>query len=132
MKQIIPVVAACITKDTKVLLHRKDEPRNPELLGKWEFPGGMIEFGESPHKALQREIWEEIHMAISIGPLIYAQMNTYQDPNECYLVIFYWCCSSYLEPPDCQWFGLEEIESLDCLPGTLEVVRRLQEITSES
>ena len=42
---IIPVVAAVIVMrhPERILLHRKDEPRNPELLGKWEFPGGKIE-----------------------------------------------------------------------------------------
>ena len=48
----IPVVAACIIKQhpLRILLHKKNESkddhgvlRNPELVGLWEFPGGMIE-----------------------------------------------------------------------------------------
>jgi 8-oxo-dGTP pyrophosphatase MutT (NUDIX family) len=57
VKEIIPVVAACIVDEQRgILLHRKNEPRNPELLGKWEFPGGMMEYGEDPYASLRREI----------------------------------------------------------------------------
>ena len=47
------VVGAAIMMDDRVLIaQRKDK----ELNGKWEFPGGKIEIGETPEEALQREI----------------------------------------------------------------------------
>ena len=42
--------------DDKVLLIKK--ARGPHT-GKWDFPGGSIEFGEEPYETLQREFWEE-------------------------------------------------------------------------
>ena len=125
MKQIVPVVAACIVKDHRVLLHKKDEPRNPELLGKWEFPGGMIEYGEPPEQALHREIWEEVRMVITIGSLIHVQMNVYNDQQDCYLVLFYKCQSNDFAPLSCQWVDLDNVARIDRLPGTDEVVRKL-------
>ena len=52
----IEVVAAVILKDTQVLTTQRGYG---DLQGRWEFPGGKIEFGEDHKAALSREIQEE-------------------------------------------------------------------------
>lgn len=42
--------------DDKILLIKK--ARGPHT-GKWDLPGGSIEFGEEPGETLKREFWEE-------------------------------------------------------------------------
>lgn len=124
MKQIIPVVAACILKKhpLRILLHQKNEPRNPELLLNWEFPGGMMEYGETPAQALEREIREELGVILQVNQLLHAQTNIYTDKRH-YLVLFYVCQTSYQPAPNgCHYFAPEEISGLICLPGTYEVV----------
>lgn len=41
-----------------------------EFKGKWEFPGGKIEAGETSQEALIREIREELDTEIKVGELI--------------------------------------------------------------
>jgi ADP-ribose pyrophosphatase YjhB (NUDIX family) len=56
-------VSAAIFRDGKVLLTRR--ARSPAK-GFYSLPGGRVEFGESLHKALAREVDEETGLGIEI------------------------------------------------------------------
>ena len=58
------VVGAAILRDGAVLAARRTAPA--EAAGRWEFPGGKVEPGESPADALVREIGEELGCAIEV------------------------------------------------------------------
>lgn len=58
------VAAAIIEQDGHVLACRRNSDR--ALGGKWEFPGGKLEPGESPSQALIREIREELGVHITV------------------------------------------------------------------
>ena len=61
----INVVAAIIINKKRLLIgKRKDEDIGG---GKWEFPGGKIEIGETISKALERELYEELGISAKIG-----------------------------------------------------------------
>ena len=62
------VVAAVFTDGERVLACRRRE----HLMagGRWEFPGGKLEAGESPDVALAREIEEELGVEIEVGDLL--------------------------------------------------------------
>lgn len=62
------VTAAVWEEDGKVFIARRKSGKN--LAGKWEFPGGKIEPGETPEEALTREIMEELSMKIEVGELL--------------------------------------------------------------
>ncbi|MFJ8820440.1 (deoxy)nucleoside triphosphate pyrophosphohydrolase [Streptomyces sp. NPDC102467] len=55
----IVVVAAALYDDAgRLLAARRSAP--PELAGRWELPGGKVEPGETPERALVRELREEL------------------------------------------------------------------------
>jgi 8-oxo-dGTP diphosphatase len=59
------VVAAILELDAKILICRRRADQPHPL--KWEFPGGKIEAGESPHAALVRELREELGIEAQTG-----------------------------------------------------------------
>ncbi|KKW42516.1 MAG: Non-canonical purine NTP pyrophosphatase [Candidatus Magasanikbacteria bacterium GW2011_GWA2_56_11] len=62
----IVVPYALIVKDGQVLMNRRNEPHRQEFHGKWEFPGGKVEFGETMHGNLKREVFEEVGYQVEI------------------------------------------------------------------
>lgn len=60
----IDVVAAVIEHDGRFLACRRAPHK--AAAGKWEFPGGKVESGESPAEALEREIREELGIGIQV------------------------------------------------------------------
>lgn len=60
---MINVVAALIYKDDKCLIARRSTG-DPNVLEKWEFPGGKVKDGESDEHAIEREISEEFELNI--------------------------------------------------------------------
>lgn len=73
----ISVVAAVLVVDGKILLARRRPGKN--LAGYWEFPGGKIESGESPEKALERELHEEFSIETRTGKLLGTNLHRYPD-----------------------------------------------------
>ena len=71
---IVTVVAvALVDVDGRILISQR--PRGKPMAGLWEFPGGKIEIGESPEKALIREIKEELNIDVSdrcLAPFTFA------------------------------------------------------------
>lgn len=68
MAKTITVVGAVFRTEDSVLAFRRNLDRAAG--GKWEFPGGKVEPGESPEEALRREILEELDLHITVGDLI--------------------------------------------------------------
>ena len=60
-------VGAVVVRDGRTLIvKRAHEPRK----GEWSLPGGLVELGESLQDAIRREVQEETHLDVVVGPII--------------------------------------------------------------
>lgn len=73
--RIVPVAAGILRRGAEVLVCRR-RASDPHP-GKWEFPGGKIEPGESPRDCLKRELTEELGIAGAIGDEIARHRHAY-------------------------------------------------------
>jgi 8-oxo-dGTP diphosphatase len=62
MTDVKPVllVAACALRDADGRVLVAQRPAGKALAGKWEFPGGKVETGETPEQTIVRELREEL------------------------------------------------------------------------
>jgi 8-oxo-dGTP diphosphatase len=69
------VAAAVIERDGCILIAKRKQGWHEA--GKWEFPGGTIEEGETPEQCLKRELQEELAIITHVGELICASEYSY-------------------------------------------------------
>ena len=72
---MIDVTAAIIKKDEKYLIAKRRLGKS--LGGKWEFPGGKLEDGETPENCLERELKEEFGITTKVGDLLATNVHDY-------------------------------------------------------
>jgi 8-oxo-dGTP diphosphatase len=123
----IPVVAALIEKDGKLLIGQRKAGSRHEF--KWEFPGGKVEHGESPRAALARELREELGIEATVGREITRYEFNY--PKGASLLLIFLAVPRYSGQlrnaifERIQWERRENLPKYDFLDGDLDFVKRL-------
>ena len=70
-----------------LLIRRGGEPEI--WLGKWAFPGGFVEYGEDPERAVLRELKEETGVIGSNPVALTIQGEPDRDPRKHIIALFY-------------------------------------------
>jgi len=76
-KETILVAAGIIERGGKILIARRREETHAG--GKWEFPGGKLETGETPEECLKRELLEELGVDVAVGEFLGSFSHEYDD-----------------------------------------------------
>lgn len=102
-------------------------PEGKVYAGWWEFPGGKMEFGETPHAALVREMREELGMKIHASSPWVTVIHEY--PHACVKLHFLRCWDYSCEPRSLehQSFGFFDLDNWPepMLPATKPLARWL-------
>jgi len=128
------VTAALILKDNHVLIAQR--AADDKLAGKWEFPGGKIESGETLQECLKREIKEELDVDIDVLDFFGESIYTYQSGT--IKLIAFWCkwiSGDFTLKVHSQivWVKQSELDLYDFAPADIPLVEKLrQSINLES
>ena len=126
-------VSAAIFRDGKILLVRR--ARSPAE-GFYSLPGGRVEFGETLHAALHREVGEETALKIGIVDLAGWREVMPGTGGGHYLIMSFaarWSSGEVVlndELDDCRWLAPDALGELKITGGLQEVIqsaRRLAE-----
>lgn len=123
---MIEVVAAFLVQADKVLIARRKAP--PQLAGKWEFPGGKVEPGETPEESLAREMAEEFGIRIAVGPFSAASIHHQVERSFHIRAYRATWLSGQLIPvahDRCAWAGPNTLLNYDLLPADVDLARAL-------
>lgn len=129
---VIRVVGAAIIRDGRVFCAQRGAGK--QVAGRWEFPGGKIEPGETPQQALVREIREELRCTVRVG----ARVETTDNPYSFGTVELstYYCrlvsgTPILTEHQQARWERPEDMPSLDWAPADRPAMREIAGKTAE-
>lgn len=142
MKKVIHVAVAVITRacengGSQYFLTKRLEQAHQG--GKWEFPGGKVEIGETVAQALARELKEEVAIdVLSCQPLIkiehtYLGKNGSEASDKC-VCLDVFIVDNFIGEPHAQegqgegWYMLNEFEKLDFPEANKAIIDKLLEM----
>jgi mutator protein MutT len=120
------VIAALIYQDDKILIAQRG--KKDAFYGKWEFPGGKLEAGETEQECLARELFEELGVRAKIGS--YFCSSLFEHKGDVWEMRAYFVTSftgeiQLHEHQEVQWVRIEELSGYDMPNPDKPIVEKL-------
>jgi 8-oxo-dGTP diphosphatase len=126
-KKVINVVCVILeNSDGQIFVARR--PEGKALAGGWEFPGGKIEADETPQRALEREIQEELEIQIAVGEALPASSYDYDFGTVVLLPFRASILSGVInltEHPEGRWVARKDLPNLNWVPADIPIMQAL-------
>ena len=124
---MIEVVAAMIRDGERIFICRR--PLDKAQGGKWEFPGGKIEPGESGETALMRECREELGVTLAVGEALADVIQEY--PGRTVHLTLYAArivdgTPQRLEHSEMRWIAPEQLDEFDWCAADARLIEQLR------
>ena len=128
---VIQVAAGLVVREGRYLIARRKA--DTHLGGLWEFPGGKCEPGESLEDCLQRELREELGIAVALP--VHFRMIRHEYPGKTVELHFFRCTISRGEarPLDCEevrWVAPDKLPDYEFPPADRPLLEALQRTAS--
>tara|TARA_B100000686_G_C15897716_1_gene528721 strand:- start:101 stop:502 length:402 start_codon:yes stop_codon:yes gene_type:complete len=127
---MIEVSAAIIFIKNKILCVQRGNSKYDYVAYKYEFPGGKLNNGEDPIKALKREITEELMIDIKIKEKFKTIFHKYPDfelKMHCYICYVDNFKGILYEHINYKLMSIKNIDKLDWIEADIELVKNLKQ-----
>lgn len=113
------VVCGILVHEGKILVGQRSE-------GLWEFPGGKVEPGETDAQSLERELREELGIAVRVGECVGESEGEYAGRK--IRLVAYRCVADGIPLKstahrELRWVRPEELRLLPLMPADAPIVR---------
>lgn len=129
MKKNLTVSIAIFIKDIDSLgfkIWTQVRLEQGSLYGKWEFPGGKIEPGESPEMACRREVHEEVEVLLPASEkLVLFKYQDYSVDHKNICLFVYLSKFTDLSPEKGQWLSISYQEKSAYLEGKIPPINHV-------
>ena len=128
---MLVVAGALFDAEGRVLIAQR--PAGKALAGRWEFPGGKVDVGESEHAALRRELREELGIEVIAARPFMRLAHAYQDRD---VELSLWIVERFAGKPrslDAQalkWVSPAALAAEDILEADQPFITGLRELRS--
>ena len=127
---VLVVAVALLDNDGRILLAQR--PEGKKMAGLWEFPGGKVDPGETPERALIRELQEELGVdtqARCLAPIGFAS-HAYDDFH---LLMPLYVCRVWNGPPAAKqdqtlaWVRSDRLRDYPMPPANVPLIAQLRD-----